>query len=69
MTSEQIKQFRKEYKEVLKNEQYWERQRREHPRKYIKEYYYASGAEWALHDMAQTLGIKLYDENFKLIEG
>ena len=68
MNEQQIKEFRKNYKQVLQNEQDWERQRREHPRKYIKDYYYASGAEWALHDMAQTLGIELCDENFKLIE-
>lgn len=68
MTTEQIKQFRKEYKFTLENAQYWDQQRREHPRKYTREYYYASGAEWALHDAANMLGIELYDENFKLIE-
>ena len=68
MTAEQIKKFRQEYKFVLNNEHYWERLRREQPRKYTKEYYYASGAEWAYHDVAQMLGIELYDENFKLIE-
>lgn len=68
MTDEKIKEFRKQYKQVLQNEQYWERQRREHPRKYAKEYYYGSGAEWAWHEIAQMLGIELYDENFKLIE-
>ena len=68
MTTEQIKQFRKEYKFTLENVQFWERQRREHPRKYTREYYYATGAEWALYDAAHMLGIKLYDEHFKLIE-
>ena len=68
MTREQINQFRKEYKYILKESQHWERQRRQQPRKFTKEYFYSSGAEWALHDIAQLLGIELYDENFKLIE-
>lgn len=68
MNDEQIKKYRQEYKFVLNNERYWEKLRRKEPRKYTKEYYYASGAEWALHEMAQVLGIKLIDENFRLIE-
>ena len=68
MTKEQIKLFREEYKKVLDNSKFWERNRRQNPRKFTKNYYYASGAEWALHDMAQILGIELYDGNFKLIE-
>lgn len=67
MTAEQVKQFRKNYKFVLEEEKFWEQQRRKHPRRFAKEYYYASGAEWAWHDAAQLLGIELYDENFKLI--
>lgn len=63
-----VKKFRKEYKQVLENARYWERQRRREPRKYTKEYYYSQGAEWALHDMANILGIELLDENFNLIE-
>lgn len=69
MTSNEIaKTIRKNYKFVLEDSKYWETQRRKHPRRFTKEYYYASGAEWAWHDVANLLGIELYDENFNLIE-
>lgn len=68
MKDEQVKAYRKQYKFALDNMKYWASARKKAPRKYTKEYYYASGAEWALAEMAQALGIELLDENFKLIE-
>lgn len=37
-------------------------------RKYRDEYYFNAGKEWAWNDVANMLGIELYDENLKLIE-
>lgn len=68
MRDEQIKVYRKEYKRALDTMKHWANARKKEPRKYTKEYYYASGAEWALAEMAQALGIELLDENFRLIE-
>lgn len=63
-----IKKVREAYKFALEESKYWGTQRRKHPRKFTKEYYFANGAEWAWHDVANMLGIELYDENLKLIE-
>ena len=68
MKDEQVKVYRKEYKRALDTMKYWENTRKKEPRKFTKEYYFASGAEWALAEMAQVLGIELLDENLKLIE-
>ena len=68
MKDEQVKVYRKEYKRALDTVKYWKNARKKEPRKFTKEYYFASGAEWALAEMAQVLGIELLDENLKLIE-
>ena len=36
-------------------------------RKFRDEYYFNSGKEWALNELAHELGVELYDENLKLI--
>lgn len=36
-------------------------------RKYRDEYYFNSGKEFVLYELAQDLGVELYDENFELI--
>lgn len=68
MKDEQVKAYRKQYKFAVDTMKYWADARKKEPRKYTKEYYFASGAEWALAEMAQVLGIELLDENLKLIE-
>lgn len=68
MKDEQIKAYRKQYKFAVDTMKYWANARKKEPRKYTKEYYFASGVEWALAEMAQVLGIELLDEDLKLIE-
>ena len=36
-------------------------------RKFRDEYYFNSGKEWVLNELAHDLGVELYDEDFKLI--
>lgn len=36
-------------------------------RKFRDEYYFNSGKEFVLYELAQDLGVELYDENFELI--
>ena len=67
MIDEQIAQFRHNYKLALNNYQYWERNRKNNKRKYVKEYYFAAAQEQTYAMIAQDLGIELYDEDFKLI--
>lgn len=38
-------------------------------RKFRDEYYFNSGKEFVLYELAQDLGVELYDENFGLIGG
>lgn len=38
-------------------------------RKFRDEYYFNSGKEFVLYELAQDLGVELYDENFELIGG
>lgn len=37
-------------------------------RKLQQEYWFNSGKEWALSELAHELDVELYDEEFKLIE-
>lgn len=36
-------------------------------RKFRDEYYFNSGKEWVLYELAHTLGVELMDEDFELI--
>ena len=36
-------------------------------RKFRDEYYFNSGKEWVLNELAHTLGVELYNEDFELI--
>lgn len=36
-------------------------------RKFRDEYYFNSGKEWMLNELAHTLGVELYNEDFELI--
>ena len=36
-------------------------------RKFRDEYYFNSGKEWVLNELAHDLGVELYDEDFELI--
>ena len=63
-----IKKVREAYKHALDASRYWHRQRQYRPRGFTKEVYFADGQEWAWHDVANLLGVELYDENLKLIE-
>lgn len=63
-----VKKIREAYKHALDASRYWHRQRQYKPRGFTKEVYFADGQEWAWHDVANMLGIELYDENLKLIE-
>lgn len=36
-------------------------------RKFRDEYYFNSGKEWALNELAHELGVELYNEDFELI--
>lgn len=36
-------------------------------RKFRDEYYFNSGKEWVLNELAHELGVELYDEDFELI--
>lgn len=63
-----VKKIREAYKHALDASRYWHRQRQNKPRSFTKEVYFADGQEWAWHDIANMLGIELYDENLKLIE-
>ena len=38
-------------------------------RKFRDEYYFNSGKSFVLYELAEDLGVELYDENLKLIEG
>lgn len=62
------KKIREAYKHALDASHYWHNQRNKYPRRFTKEVYFADGQEWAWHDVANLLGIELYDEDLKLIE-
>ncbi len=36
-------------------------------RKFRDEYYFNSGKEWVLNELAHALGVELYNEDFELI--
>ena len=63
-----VKKIREAYKQALDASHYWHNQRNKYPRRFTKEVFFADGQEWAWHDVANMLGIELYDEDFKLIE-
>ena len=63
------KTIRKEYKAALQAQEYWEKQRmRNNGRGFIKECNFTAGQAHAIYELAQTLGVELYDGNIKLIE-
>lgn len=66
--SELAKIIRKYHKEALENLKIWEKKyEQEKHRKYVKDYYWASSREWVLNELAQDLGVELYNEDFELI--
>ena len=66
--SELAKIIRKYHKEALENLKIWEEKyEQEKHRKYVKDYYWASSREWVLNELAQDLGVELYNEDFELI--
>jgi len=69
-----IKKLRKiirdEYKGIYNEARYWEKEYdKANRRKYQKDYYWASGREFLMAELADRLGVELFDENFNLIEG
>lgn len=66
---EMTKIIRKYYKEALSEQTKWEKKYEEEKhRRYVKDYYWASSREWVLYELAEALGVELFDDNFKLIE-
>ena len=63
-----VKKIREAYKHALEASRYWHKQRSRYPRRFTKEVFFADGQEWAWHDVANMLGVELYDEDLKLIE-
>lgn len=65
---ELCKIIRKYYKEALSEQIKWEKKYEEEKhKKYVKDYYWASSREWVLHELAEELGVELFDDDFKLI--
>lgn len=71
MTEKNLKKFiRTEYKAIYDEARYWEKEyEKANHRKYQKDYYWASGREFLMAELAYKLGVELFDENFDLIEG
>ena len=71
MTDKNLKKIiRTEYKAIFNEARYWEKEytKAKH-KKYAKDYYWASGREFLMAELADKLGVELFDENFNLIEG
>lgn len=71
MTEKNLKKIiRTEYKAIYDEARYWEKEyEKANHKKYQKDYYWASGREFLMAELADKLGVELFDENFNLIEG
>lgn len=71
MTDKNLKKLiRTEYKAILEEQKYWEKEYIKAKRKkFVKDYYWASGREFLMAELADKLGVELFDEDFNLIEG
>lgn len=71
MTDKNIKKIiRTEYKALLEEQLHWEKEYEKAKRqRFAKDYYWASGRELLMAELADKLGVELFDENFNLIEG
>lgn len=71
MTEKNLKKIiRTEYKAIYDEARYWEKEyEKANHRKYQKDYYWASGREFLMAELADKLVVELFDENFDLIEG
>ena len=65
--SELAKIIRKHYKAELEALQDTIKKQEGDKRKYKDEYYFNSGKEWVLNELAHDLGVELYNEDFELI--
>ena len=65
--SELAKIIRKHYKAELEALQDTIKKQEGDKRKYRDEYYFNSGKEWVLNELAHDLGVELYNEDFELI--
>ena len=65
--SELAKIIRREYKQDLEALNDTIKKQKGDSRRFISEYYFNSGRELAIYELAEQLGVELYDDNFKLI--
>lgn len=65
--SELAKIIRRHYKAELEALQDTLNKQKGDKRKYRDEYYFNSGKEWVLNELAHDLGVELYNEDFELI--
>lgn len=65
--SELAKIIRRKYKAELEALNDTIKKQKGDKRKFRDEYYFNSGKEFVLYELAQDLGVELYDEDFKLI--
>lgn len=65
--SELAKIIRKHYKAELEALNDTIKKQKGDKRKFRDEYYFNSGKEFVLYELAEELGVELYDEDFKLI--
>lgn len=66
--SELAKIIRREYKQDLEALNDTIKKQEGDSRRFISEYYFNSGRELAIYELAEQLGVELFDEDFKLIE-
>lgn len=65
--SELAKIIRRKYKAELEALNDTIKKQKGDKRKFRDEYYFNSGKEFVLYELAQDLGVELYDEDFELI--
>jgi len=65
--SELAKIIRRKYKAELEALNDTIKKQKGDKRKYRDEYYFNSGKEWVLNELAHALGVELYNEDFELI--
>lgn len=67
--SELAKIIRHEYKQYLEALNDTIKKQKGDSRRFITEYYFNSGRELAIYELAEQLGVELFDDDFKLIGG
>lgn len=65
--SELAKIIRKAYKQEREALDDTIKKQKGDKRKFRDEYYFNSGKEWVLNELAHELGVELYNEDFELI--